>query len=403
VARSRLSQHDATSAATLLAPLYRQLDDPYPAVLLARAQEARGEDEAALEALEWATRHFAGDDMAWRALGQLHKRLGRLAPALAAFERAHALLRTPGTGYALNRPEFWRSNRAKLRHDIEQLDWLAAEGIAVPDAARVRADLSALLAAAPEGLGAGESFAIPPALRERVAGHYNRCLHRGSAEALENGALNPALDWSALEARYFDSGPGLVVIDGFLQGTALERLRRYCLVSTFWYDFEHANGYVGAYVHDGFSAPLLMQIAREFGERLPRIFGGHPLLQLWAYHYDSRMSGIDMHADFAAVNVNFWLTPDAASLDPESGGMVVWDREAPAHWTEDDYNRADPESKRAIRDWLEAEGAKPVRIPHRQNRVVIFNSDLFHRTDDVHFAEGFGNRRINVTMLFGRR
>ena len=36
-----------------------------------------------------------------------------------------------------------------------------------------------------------------------------------------------------------------------------------------------------------------------------------------------------MHADAAAVNVNFWLTPDDANLDPDGGGLVVWDKEAP--------------------------------------------------------------------------
>ena len=42
-------------------------------------------------------------------------------------------------------------------------------------------------------------------------------------------------------------------------------------------------------------------------------------------------------------------------------------------------------------------------MPYRANRVVIFNSDLFHETDVIAFQEGYRNRRINVTMLFGRR
>jgi hypothetical protein len=41
-------------------------------------------------------------------------------------------------------------------------------------------------------------------------------------------------------------------------------------------------------------------------------------------------------------------------------------------------------------------------VPHKQNRAVIFNSDLFHETDTINFKEGYENRRINVTMLFGR-
>ena len=34
---------------------------------------------------------------------------------------------------------------------------------------------------------------------------------------------------------------------------------------------------------------------------------------------------------------------------------------------------------------------------------MIFNSDLFHETDRIAFADGYENRRINVTLLYGRR
>jgi len=34
---------------------------------------------------------------------------------------------------------------------------------------------------------------------------------------------------------------------------------------------------------------------------------------------------------------------------------------------------------------------------------VIFDSNLFHKTDRIDFREGYENRRINVTMLYGRR
>ena len=44
-----------------------------------------------------------------------------------------------------------------------------------------------------------------------------------------------------------------------------------------------------------------------------------------------------------------------------------------------------------------------MKVPYRENRAVIFDSDLFHRTDTLRFKPGYENRRINVTMLFGRR
>ena len=33
----------------------------------------------------------------------------------------------------------------------------------------------------------------------------------------------------------------------------------------------------------------------------------------------------------------------------------------------------------------------------------MFDSNLFHKTADVNFHPGWDNRRVNVTMLFGRR
>jgi hypothetical protein len=42
-------------------------------------------------------------------------------------------------------------------------------------------------------------------------------------------------------------------------------------------------------------------------------------------------------------------------------------------------------------------------IPYRANRAVIFDSDLFHETDAIRFRDGFENRRINCTLLYGFR
>jgi hypothetical protein len=260
-----------------------------------------------------------------------------------------------------------------------------------------------LAARLPHSLADGEVVSLPPAAIREVGGHYNRCLRRVAAPELDGGALNPDLDPASIAADYERRAPGMTWIDDFLRPEAVASLRRYLLESTIWYDADHPNGYVGAYLHDGFTCPLILQIARELPALLPGIFGDRPLLQLWAYHYDSRLSGIGMHADFAAVNVNFWLTPTEAMVDRNSGGMVIWNKQAPRDWRYHDYNRTDPSTKARIDDFLARAGAEPTRIPHRQNRVVIFNSDLFHRTDDIRFRAGFENRRINVTMLYGRR
>jgi hypothetical protein len=149
----------------------------------------------------------------------------------------------------------------------------------------------------------------------------------------------------------------------------------------------------------GFACPLLAQIADELRDVFPTVIGEHGLRLLWGFKYDSSLSGIPMHADQAAVNVNFWITPDEANRDPQSGGLVVWDVKAPLDWDFARYNIDDV----AIRAFLAENGAKPITIPHRANRAVIFDSDLFHETDTIVFKDGYQNRRINVTMLYGRR
>ena len=86
-------------------------------------------------------------------------------------------------------------------------------------------------------------------------------------------------------------------------------------------------------------------------------------------------------------------------MEPESGGMLISDVEAPTDWSFDDYNR----SGNRIASYLASMDARWVNIPYRANRAVMFNSDLFHATAPLHFRPGYENRRINVTMLYGNR
>jgi tetratricopeptide (TPR) repeat protein len=213
---------------------------------------------------------------------------------------------------------------------------------------------------------------------------------------LSGPAVNPGR--ADVAAQWRMKTPQIVVIDDLLTPAALEALRRFCLHSTIWRNvFE--DGYLGAFPEDGFACPLLTQIAEGLRSAFPDIFAALPFQYLWAFKYDSQLQGIKVHADFATVNVNFWITPDDANLDPESGGLVIWDRCAPQDWDFAAYNgEAAP-----IREFLARSEARPVKVPYRANRAVIFDSDLFHETDRMQFKPGYENRRINITLLYGRR
>ncbi len=222
-------------------------------------------------------------------------------------------------------------------------------------------------------------------------------LHRGDGGRVAGAAINPDPE-GAISRRWISSNPQIVVIDDFLTPNAFEKLRRFCLDSRVW-ERSYDGGYLGALPEQGFACPLLAQVAEELRSVYPGILADHPLHYLWGFKYDSNHSGIALHADKAAVNVNFWLTPDEANLDPQSGGLVVWDAAAPQDW---DFRRYNGDTQ-ACRDFLQRKGAKPVTIPYRCNRAVIFDSDLFHETDAIRFKDGYLNRRINITLLYGRR
>lgn len=369
-------------------------------IQLSQARRCLGDGPGALESAEKAVALSGGSPEALKHRGYANLMLHRLEGASRDFTgRMRAVF---GPGVPGWRPDFIHTTPAKLRHDIEQYDYLCAQA---PDPA-----LAALadrhrrfLAQLPEDLPHDRIITLSPAAIAELGSGYNR-LHRfAQAERLDGGAVNGTLDFRAIEDDYRRRSPGITWIDGFLRTETLATLRRYCLENTFWFDFHHPDGYLGALMENGFAAPLLFQIAEDLQRLLPGIFRDYPLFQMWAFKYDSRLRGIQTHADLAAVNLNFWITPDEANIDADSGGLVIWDKEAPADWRFGDFNSGAGDRQQRIGDFLRDSGAQRVAVPYRQNRAVLFNSDLFHRTDDIRFKEGYENRRINITLLFGRR
>ncbi len=362
---------------------------------LGRADEAVASVEQAL-ALQPENATFQAN------LGMIHAGGRDHAAALACFGNAAALRHGPPLAPAVLKGA--REERPalpvapfKLQHDAEQIRRLCESGAIDASFGRVAETYEQVLAALPADALPEVPVALDPRAWRRMAPVYNRPLHLPEAPALAGGAVNPGLDAGAIEQAWRESAPSLVVVDDFLAEDALEGLWRFCLDATVWYQVK--RGYLGAYLVDGFATALALQIADELRERLPAIFGAHRLEQLWAYKYDSRLQGIATHADFAAVNVNFWITPDEANRDPGSGGLVVHTARAPSDWAFRSYNA---DSAR-MAEFLAEAGGEAVTVPYRRNRVVIFDSDLFHRTDDLDFRPGYENRRINVTMLFGDR
>ena len=297
-------------------------------------------------------------------------------------------------------------SKAKLDHDIEQFEYLASSGYKV----QKFHELARLYKTVLSEMNYPSHTDIVPLNdkhRSLLGDTYNRPIHIFEAPVLNETSLGDSLDVNKITEDYFEHEFGLTYFDNFLSPTSLKSLRQFLLGSTIWFDFFHTGGYMGAYLKDGLASPLILQIAEDLRNKFPKIFKNYALTQLWAYKYDSRASdkknsftGINVHADFAAVNVNFWITPASANLDPLSGGLVVYNVEAPIDWNFEDYNNNDHNKSH---EKLQSSDQEKAIVPYNENRVVLFNSSLFHETDNIEFKEGYENRRINITMLFGSR
>ena len=299
---------------------------------------------------------------------------------------------------------FTNTSKAKISHDIEQFEYLANSGY---DTTKFSELAAVYRTVASEINCASDTEIVPLSDKHRriLSGTYNRAFHILEAPLLDEPTVSKRLNVNKITNDYFSHDFGLTYIDEFLSPKTLTSLRNFLLGSTIWFDFFYGNGYIGANLKDGLASPLILQIAEDLRVKLPKIFKHHKLTQLWAYKYDSRardkaaFKGISVHADFAAINVNFWITPKSANLNKSTGGLVVYNAEAPQEWNFKTYNT----DEKRIREEISKNGGNKKVIPYNENRAVIFNSNLFHETDSIDFKDGYENRRINVTMLFGKR
>lgn len=291
----------------------------------------------------------------------------------------------------------WGCTRFKLSHDIEQLTYLQRIGRIGPAFDPIIAEYRR--AVEDPALPDAPYMMVPldPGRYPLLAATYKRPLHVPSETPPPGALVSTALAWDDIEARYLAADPEIVTIDGLLTPEALQAVRDWCLQATIWNEVK--TGYLGALMHDGFASPLLLRIAAELRDRLPRVIGTRPLMTMWAFKYDPGFEGIGLHADEAAVNVNFWITPDTSNLDPDTGGLIVHSKAAPRDWGFARFNHGGDEIAR----YLDSSGSTAIRVPYRANRALMFDSDLFHETDSFRFRPGYEHRRINITMLYGSR
>ena len=171
----------------------------------------------------------------------------------------------------LDLPQFKYISKSKIKHDIEQFQFLKSTykgDVRFENLVDIYSELDAEIIWPAKD---AEWVLLSKSQRERIADSYNRLVHIACAPEISGGALNKNLDAVAITQNYFENKPGITYFDNFLNDLALKGLRQFLMESTIWYDFSYSGGYLGAMYTDGVACPLLLQIAEELRKVFPKI------------------------------------------------------------------------------------------------------------------------------------
>ena len=286
----------------------------------------------------------------------------------------------------------------KLKHDIQQAQYLISKNYKIEGVNEFKKIGSEILDHAEDNYN--KRILLTPSEIDALLPFY-KSDYVYKPKIISGSCINANKNWQKVEDEYFNSEKQIIFIDDFLSDEALIELREFCLISKVW-NREYNNKYLGAFSDSGFISPIHLQIAIELKKELPKLFGPHKIEKFWGFKYDTTLGkGINIHADFAVHNLNFWITPDEFNNNKNTGGLKVYDEPAPDHWTFTDYNTFN--DKKKIYQFLEENNANCINIPYKFNRAVLFNSAYFHETDEIDFKNEYVGRRINNTYLFGSR
>jgi Tetratricopeptide repeat len=358
----------------------------------ASALQTLGQSRDALHSLTRVCAIDPGHYDAHRAAGFLWLAEGDRDRALDHFARTYELRRGEDRSGIAAKSLTWAA-RDKLLHDAEQFRYLAERRRDRPRFEAMARNYEAVARGVPV-----HAAPLSEAQLDALGEDYNTAIHIAGAPELPSRAVSERTDHDALMRRFRQREAGAVWFDDLLTPQALAALKRYLLESTIWHDFRHIGGFVASYLEDGLACPLLLQIVDEIRGAFPELLRPHPLSQAWAFKGLEAKAAIEAHADDAVISINFWVTPDHANRNPGGGGLRVCRVPPPAAWQVHGYDA----DKAAIAAFLDQHASDSLVVPYRENRAVLFESRLFHRSDAPDFAPGYENHRINLTLLFGR-
>lgn len=331
-------------------------------------------------------------------LGSILLRQDQFTEAQKCYDKALNTSRSPDQERML---EYGTITYPRLLHDYRQLNFLINNGVLGIEYAGLLPLFESMLPerkAKTMGLSSWSDVLdeqIDSQTIMLLTSYYRRCLWLEPINYKGDYTLNSNLNVSSIQSSFFEGHYNKVVIDNFLNPESIALLSRYCNYSTIWHnDSQKGRNYLGAYQNSGIWVSLIDKIDRDIKHSFPEIFRDLQLSQIWAYRNVAGSKNIGIHADFSKVNVNIWLTPTECNLDSETGGLLVWNKKAPAEWDFDKYNSDEKEIVAFLED------TQPENIRYKYNRAVIFDSKLFHSSNTINFLDSFEGNRVNLTLLY---
>tara|TARA_B100001250_G_scaffold102671_1_gene86489 strand:- start:807 stop:1406 length:600 start_codon:yes stop_codon:yes gene_type:complete len=187
---------------------------------------------------------------------------------------------------------------------------------------------------------------------------------------------------------------GYVVIDDFLYEDVVDELHDLA-VNHEGIDDQYSDYHSINFTNEKFPFEILPDVINAIHVTFP-VLHSLEFDRGWAFVCDNQGEGVTPHADPSVVNVNLWVTRNECVKDSTKNGLIIYDKKRPDDWTYDQYN-SDTD---AITKYLNESNANPRDVSYNYNRIIIFDSKYFHKTNGVSMLEGKKNRRVNYTFMF---
>jgi hypothetical protein len=216
---------------------------------------------------------------------------------------------------------------------------------------------------------------------------------------LDTTVLNDQ-NWSELGEFYHNNS--YVIIDNFLKTDFALRLKNFVLYTNircdFYDDYESIN-FRREKNHYWF--PLLTNLITELKKNFQHL-QDLDFVRAWSFIYNNISNGTSIHADPAKINFNLWVTEENCLVKKnDHNGMEIWKTIPPdEYWTSFKKYLNYKGNSDIAHKYFKLNSLEPIKINYQFNRMIIFNSQFFHRSQPIASNPGFENSRINYTFLF---